>query len=190
MSRASLPALLEAFGELFLLPGAFDASCFEAALKSNWAPGSLREPLQRMLAAPRQAMDVLYAEHFLLGFQRPTVHLQASAQLSGSLLDPAILANLAGIYAVAGVETLDAVHPDHLGSMTSLLGVLLHRMQVAEGPAAEALEAASRELTERHLAPLLAKVRTGLEASSPKDPYRAAAEALASCLGICIRVLA
>lgn len=190
MSRTSLPALLEALGELFLLPGAFDTSCFEAALKSDWAPGSLREPIQRMLAAPRQELDVLYAEHFLLGFQQPTMHLEASAQLSGSLLDPGVLQNLARIYAVAGVETREAVHPDHLGAMTSLLGILLQRMQVAEGVTAEALESASRELTERHLAPLLARVRTGLEASSPKDPYRAAAEALHSCLGICIRVLA
>ncbi len=89
MSRASLPALLEALGELFLLPGAFDAAAFDAALKSDWAPGSLREPLRRMLAAPRAGLDVLYAEHFLHGFRRPTVHLQASAHQTGALLEPA-----------------------------------------------------------------------------------------------------
>jgi len=190
MSRATLTGLLEAFGELFLVPGAFQASRFEAALKSEWAPGSLRDPLQCMLTGPRTGLDVLYAEHFLHGFRRPTVHLQASAHRTGSLLDPGLLEELAGIYALAGIEPVDVVHPDHLGAMVLLLGVLLQRLQVAEGPRADVLEFAARDLVERHLGPLLADIQKGLQDAGPKDPYRAAADALESCLGICGRVLA
>lgn len=189
MSRASLTDLLEALGELFLLPGAFNTACFEAGLKSEWAPGSLREPLQRLLAAPGTGLDILYAGHFLHGFERPTVHLQASAHRTGFLLDPDLVNGLAEIYAMAGIEPVDAVHPDHLGAMTVLLSVLLKQMQIAEGPRADALEAATRSLVESHLVPLLVQVKAGLAASSPHDPYRAATEALESCLGICARVL-
>jgi hypothetical protein len=190
MSRATLTALLETLGETFLPPGTFDPARLEATLKSDWATGPLKDALQRMLAAPRNKLGVLYAEHFLHGFRRPTVHLQASAHRTGSLLDPGLLHELEGLYALAGVEPVDVVHPDHLGALALLLGVLLQRLQSAEGPTADALESAAIDLVEDHLGPLLAKVQEGLNLADPRDPYRAAADALESCLGICARVLA
>lgn len=190
MSRTSLPALLGALGRLFLRPGALDAAVFEAALGSDWAPGSLGEALRRLLAAPRAGLEVRYAEHFLHGFHRPTVHLQASAHQAGALLDPGVLRRLAGFYDLAGVEPVAAVHPDHLGALASLLGLLLERLQGAAGPEAEALEAAARDLAEHHLGPLLARVQEGLRPSGPQDPYLAAADALAAALGICSRIFA
>lgn len=179
MSAANLPALLEALGEVFLVPGApgWDPAPF---LEAPWAPEAMREDLAAMVPGP--APDVAYAGLFIAGRDRTPIRLELSALTAGRLRDEALMAALDAPYRAAGVEPR-GVSADHLGALLGLLAALL---RLAEDPAYEVL---ARNLLQERLEPLAAHVAQGL-ALPGTDPFHAAAgRVLLQALALCRRLL-
>ena len=190
MNEASLPQLLEALGELFLAPGAFDAPVFRAGSESAWTTPALRQALKELLDAPREELAVRYAGRFLLGATAPTIHLEASAWGSGALQDPKVMGSLAPLYSLAGIEAREGVQADHLGALLLLFAHLLRRLLVCpEGESAQ-LESAARELLQESLVPLAGRVRSALNGQDDEDAYRAAGRVLGATLDLSRQVLA
>ena len=190
MSEPSLPDLLEALGELFLVPGGFDANRFEGLGRSSWAGMGITPALHRLLIEDRTGLDVAYTGLFLQGFDRPTLHLEASAQFTGSLADPSLLAELVKISSIAGIHPDSSIQPDHLGAILLLQAHLFRELAGAEGDRPFLLEAAARTLLQRFLQPLSKRVSTRLEEPGIPPFYQAAGQLLTRAVALSELVLA
>jgi TorA maturation chaperone TorD len=184
MNEPGLPDLLDALGELFLVPGAFDRARFEALGEASWARPGITQALQALLDEEGLNLDVAYTGLFLQGFDRPTLHLQASAQFAGTLADSALLGELAEIESVAGIHADPSIQPDHLGALLMLLAHLFRELAGATGARASRLEQAAGGLLHRLLLPLSEQVCTGLVRSGIHPFYRAAGRLLSQSLAL------
>jgi TorA maturation chaperone TorD len=184
VSAATLPGLLEALGELFLVPGACPAGALAAAAEAGWAPPELRAALAAMLAADHSDLDVVYAGLFLKRVGQPPIRLEASVRRTGAHLDPEVLEELAGAYELAGMQPEPGIHPDHLGALLVLFARLLELLDREAGA-----EALARTLLQEHLEPLVAGLRADLGAAGPAF-YGGAAQALVAACALSRRVLA
>lgn len=189
MSDPNLPDLLDALGELFLVPGRFDQDRFEALGMASWAGLGITPALQRLLIEERSRLDVAYTGLFLQGFDRPTLHLEASVQFSGAMADPALLAELAKIASIVGIHPDPSVHPDHLGAILLLQAHLFRELARADGDRPFLLEAAARTLLQRFLLPLSKRVSTGLEEPGTPPFYQAAGQLLSRAVALSELVL-
>ena len=189
MNEPSLPDLLEALGELFLVPGAFDRPRFEALGRSSWVGLGITPALQGLIIEDTSGLNVAYTGLFLQGARGPTLHLQASAQFTGALADPERAADLASIAAVVRIQPDPGVQPDHLGAMLILLAHILRAVAAMEGKRAACLEGAAVDLLQKHLQPLAERVAAGLEPVDVHPFYRAAGRLLTRSLQLATRVL-
>lgn len=187
MNEPSLPDLLEALGEVFLVPGAFDRDRFEALGKASWVGLGITPALQGLIIEDAADLNVAYTGLFLQG--APTLHLHASAQFDGRLADPEREADLASISAVVRIRPVQGVQPDHLGSMLVLLAHLLRALAEMEGKRAACLEGAASDLLLKHLLPLAERVAAALEPAQVHPFYRAAGRLLTRSLLLARRVL-
>lgn len=190
MSGPDLPDLLEALGELFVVPGGFDRARFEALGRASWAGLGITPALHTLLIADARELDVAYAGLFLQGRTRPTLHLEASAQFAGTLADPGLLARLERIAEVAGVGTVPGIQPDHLGVMLALLALLFRQRAAAAGGCDERLERASAALLQDFLLPLAARVCGALAEAGTPPFYQAAGRLLDRALALSLQVAA
>jgi TorA maturation chaperone TorD len=190
MSEPSLPDLLEALGELFLVPGSFDPARFEALGEASWTGLGITPALQGLLIKDRSNLDVAYTGLFLQGFDRPTLHLEASVQFTGSLADPELLAELAKIASIAGIHPAPSIQPDHLGALLLLQAHLFRELDRTRGDRALLLEAASKTLLQRFLQPLCERLRPGLEAPSTHPFYQTAGHLLCKTIFLSTAVMA
>ena len=179
MSSATLPGLLEALGELFLVPGS--AQPWASFAGAPWATPALRAALESM--APRADQEVAYAGLFLAGCRRPTIHLEASVQRTGLLLDEAVLGELEALFEAAGVCPDPGAPPDHLGVLLLFLGHLLRRG--GEG----AMEAAARTLLDLQVEPLALRVASQLRQEGVDPFYAHAGRVLEATVGLCRALL-
>ncbi len=189
MNEPSLPDLLEALGELFLVPGAFDRPRFEALGRASWVGLGITPALQGLIIEDTTDLNVAYTGLFLQGARGPTLHLQASAQFAGALADPERAADLASIAAVVRIQPDPGVQADHLGAMLVLLAHLLRAVAEVEGKRAACLEGAAADLLQKHLQPLAERVASGLEPADVHPFYRSAGRLLAKSLQLAARVL-
>lgn len=189
MSEPSLPDLLDALGELFLVPGRFDQARFEELGRASWAGLGITPALQRLLIEDRSGLDVAYTGLFLQGFDRPTLHLEASVQFTGSLADASILAELAKIASIAGIHPDPSIQPDHLGAILLLQAHLFRELAQAQGDRPFLLEAAARTLLQRFLLPLSRQVSGCLEEPGTHPFYQAAGQLLSRAVALSEQVL-
>lgn len=190
MSEPSLPDLLEALGELFLVPGGFDQARFEALGEASWIGLGITPALQGLLIEDRTDLDVAYTGLFLQGFDRPTLHLEASVQFSGALADPGLLGELANIAAIAGIHPAPGIQPDHLGSLLLMQAHLFRELARARGDRTFLLEAAAKTLNERFLLPLSARLSERLEDPETHPFYHSAGRLLGKALSLSTAVMA
>ena len=185
MSAGTLPDLLEALGELFLVPGARPSGLLASVREAEWAEPPLRAALDQLLAAPAEDLDVAYAGLFLARTGRPTLRMNASALRTGLHRDPEIMARLAPLYQAAGVEPEGPRQPDDLGCLLLLLARLLRL--VAAGR--EDLEAAMAGLFREPLEPLARTVAKGLAEPGVPPSYAAAGATLDAVMDACAKLL-
>lgn len=190
MNEPSLPDLLEVLGEVFLVPGAFDRPRFEALGRASWVGLGITPALQGLIIEEATDLNVAYTGLFLQGSRGPTLHLQASAQFTGSLEDPERAADLASIAAVVRIQPAPGVQPDHLGALLVLLAHLLRALAEVQGRRAACLEGAAQDLLQKHLRPLADRIVAGLEPAEVHPFYRAAGRLLGRALALAERVLA
>ena len=190
MSESGFPDLLEALGELFLVPGSFDRGRFEALGEASWTGLGITPALHTLLIEDRTDLDVAYAGLFLQGFDRPTLHLEASAQFTGSLADAGLMRRLEKIHSLAGIHPEPTVQPDHLGALLLLLSQLFRELAVAEGERSVLLEKATADLLEWFLRPLADRVSTSLAEPGIHPFYRAAGALLSRAVSLSEKVLA
>lgn len=189
MNEPSLPGLLEALGELFLVPGAFDRPRFEALGQASWTGMGISAPLQGLIIADTRDLAVAYTGLFIQGAKGPTLHLEASAQFTGALADPETIADLASIAAVVRLRPDPAVQPDHLGAMLVLLAHLLRALAETDARRAACMESAAQDLLTRHLRPLGDRISGALAAPEVHPFYRAAGRLLDRALSLASAVL-
>lgn len=190
MKQEGLPDLLEALGELFLLPGAFDRARFEALGRTSWTGLGITPTLQALLIQDCRDLDVAYAGLFLHGGERATIHLEGSVQRTGLLADPETLQSLQSVYSVAGIRPDPSFQADHLGIQLALLAHLLRSLAEAPRPRARQIECAARVLLEDHLAPLAWRIGADLEHPSVHPVYRTAGHLVQRVLDLSAQVLA
>lgn len=184
----TLGETLDVLAEVFLRPGA-DLRGVAAELAGRPALDqasldAVGTSLRALAEAPAAELDPEFVRLFLHG--RPfTVHPYESFYPSGQLGDERVLADLAELYAAAGVRPDAAsVAPDHLGAELDLLALLLHGVAgcAAGSPARAALLRVASRLLGGHLEPFAAAFTGRLEGAVPSPYYRAAARALVACL--------
>jgi TorA maturation chaperone TorD len=189
MTVADLPALLDALGELFLVPGAWPQATFRGLQREAWLPEDLREAVAVLVATAHSDLAVQYAGLFLHARNRPTLRLEASAQRAGSLQAPDVLAELEAMEATAAWTPMAGRQPDHLGVLLSLLA---HHLRLLAAPAAGSearLEEDAGILLEAYLLPMARHLAEGLALPGTPPFYAAAGSILVAALGLCGRIL-
>lgn len=190
MSDPCLPDLLEALGELFLVPGGFDQARFETLGEASWIGLGITPALQGLLIEDRTDLDVAYTGLFLQGFDRPTLHLEASVHFTGALADPELLGELATIASIAGIHPGPSVQPDHLGALLLLQAHLFRELAEAKGDRTLLLEAAAKTLNQRFLLPLSERLLNRLEDPRTHPFYQSAGRLLGKALSLSTAVMA
>jgi len=180
-----LPELLEALAETLLQPGAFPRQKVEALRREAWIPSPLAAALDQLLAAPAEDLAVAYAGYFLVGRDRPTLHLEYSAHRYGRLQAPESMAALAPLYAEAGLMAPAGVAPDHFGL---LLAMLAHHLRFLGREESVSAEAAIRALLGEFLKPFVQTLREAMGDS--RGFYPAALEAAEATLSLTWNLLA
>jgi TorA maturation chaperone TorD len=186
---ADLPVLLDALGEVLVIPGACPQATFRALQREAWLPGDLRSALGDLLAWAQDDLAVQYAGLFLHARNRPTLRLEASAQRVGALQAPEVLADLEALAVLNAWTPAPGRQPDHLGVLLSLLA---HHLRLLEAPApgtGERLEREAGILLNHYLQPMAGYLAEGLSLAGTPPFYRAVGHALTAALGLCDQIL-
>jgi TorA maturation chaperone TorD len=189
MMATDLPALLDALGELFLVPGAWPEATFRNLQRETWLPGDLREAVTTLVGTAHSDLAVQYAGLFLHARNRPTLRLEASAQRAGSLQAPEVLAELEAMEAATAWAPVAGRQPDHLGVLLSLLAHHLRLLAAPEAGQEARLEQDAGTLLGGYLQPMARHLAEGLALPGTPPFYAAAGGTLVAALGLCGRIL-
>ncbi len=177
-----LPELLRALAAVFARPGFFPRGILVEGGEAIWASPALKSALEQMLACETPDLPVAFTETFLVGWAHPVLHLEASAQRTGLLRDPALLHDLDHHYAAIGFDPPGERSPDHLATELQALALGLQRLRGTEADELDHLVSKLTGLIDLHLRPLLIELQR-LSRSRPIHPaYAAALAAAASCV--------
>jgi TorA maturation chaperone TorD len=193
LAGSDLGEALDLLAEVFLQPGA-DVRERAAALASRSAFGApaltaVGASLRALAAAPVHEPDIEYVRLFLHG--APTVHPYESFYRAGSLDDPEHAADLAELYAAAGVGAgRDTPIPlDHIGLELDLLALFMHGLANGDGAARAAVAGLAGKLLREHLLVFTVSFCARLEGASPAPAFGAAGVALRHAVGAAARLV-
>lgn len=147
---ATLPGLLDALAHLFARPGFLPVEVLEAALGAPWLDAAAAEALAALPQPEGEDLAVAYASHFLVGRDRPVLHLEEGAHPFGRLSDPNLEAGLRALYSAWAFTPTGPA--EHLATQLEALGQLLRHPEL---PTDSRIRSAGLRLLETHTLPFL-----------------------------------
>ncbi len=188
---------LDVLAEVFVRPGA-DVRLAAAAVAARPVLGrapftEVAASLRALAGAPADELETEFVRVLLHG--RPvTAHPYESFYRSGQLDDAEVRADLAELFAIAGVrpEAAHALPLDHLAAELDLLALLLHALAglAAEAPARALLLDLAGRLLHDHLDGFVAAFTARLSDAAPVPYFREAARAVVACLAAAREIVA